>query len=132
MPCYVRRMTLELARTRMIEDHLERRGITQRRVLAAFQHVPREAFVADELVGLAYDDTPLPIGEEQTISQPFIVALTVQALDLKGNERVLEVGTGSGYAAAVLAQLAREVYSVERHLSLADGARERLARLGFD
>jgi protein-L-isoaspartate(D-aspartate) O-methyltransferase len=124
-------MTLELARTRMIEEHLEARGMTQRRLLAAFRRVPREAFVADELVQFAYDDTPLPIGEEQTISQPYIVAVSVEALALRGAERVLEVGTGSGYAAAILAELAGEVFTIERLAPLATVARERLARLGY-
>jgi protein-L-isoaspartate(D-aspartate) O-methyltransferase len=125
-------MSLDLARARMMEDHLESRGITQRRLLDTFARTPREAFIADELNDLAYDDTPLPIGEEQTISQPYIVAVTVEALALTGTERVLEVGTGSGYAAAILSQMAGDVYSVERHASLAAGARARLERLGYD
>jgi protein-L-isoaspartate(D-aspartate) O-methyltransferase len=125
-------MSLDLARTKMLEEHLEKRGITRRRVLNAFAEVPREAFVADELVEFAYEDTPLPIGLEQTISQPYIVALTVEALELEGTERVLEVGTGSGYAAAILSRLAREVFSVERHPRLATEASERLRRLGYD
>jgi protein-L-isoaspartate(D-aspartate) O-methyltransferase len=124
-------MSLDLARARMIEEHLERRGIAQRRLLNAFAHTPREAFVADELRDMAYEDTPLPIGEEQTISQPYIVALTIEALELDGSERVLEVGTGSGYAAAILSQMAREVFTIERHATLAEGARERLERLGY-
>jgi protein-L-isoaspartate(D-aspartate) O-methyltransferase len=124
-------MSLDLARARMIEDHLEMRGITQLRLLDAFARTPREAFIADELVDLAYDDTPLPIGEGQTISQPYIVAVTLEALALTGSERVLEVGTGSGYAAALLSQLAARVYSVERHASLAAEARARLERLGY-
>jgi len=125
-------MSLDLARTKMLEDHLEARGISQRRLLEAFSVVPREAFVADELVALAYADTPLPIGESQTISQPYIVALSVSALELEGHERVLEVGTGCGYAAAILSRVAREVFSVERHASLAEEARDRLERLGYD
>jgi protein-L-isoaspartate(D-aspartate) O-methyltransferase len=123
-------MSLDLARARMLEDHLASRGIVQRRLLDAFARTPREAFISDDLIDLAYDDTPLPIGEEQTISQPYIVAVTIEALALTGTERVLEVGTGSGYAAAILSQMAREVFSVERHASLADEARTRLARLG--
>jgi protein-L-isoaspartate(D-aspartate) O-methyltransferase len=116
----------------MIEEHLEARGITQRRLLDAFRRVPREAFVADELAQFAYDDTPLPIGEEQTISQPYIVAVSIEALELlQGTERVLDIGTGSGYAAAVLAELAGEVFSVERLAPLANAARDRLARLGY-
>lgn len=124
-------MTHDVARARMVAEHLEARGITQRRVLDAFRRVPREAFIADELATHAYDDTPLPIGEAQTISQPYIVAVTVEALQLSGNERVLEVGTGSGYAAAILAELASEVYGIERIGTLALDARERLARLGY-
>jgi protein-L-isoaspartate(D-aspartate) O-methyltransferase len=124
-------MSLDLARARMLEDHLESRGITQRRLLDAFARTPREAFIDRELLELAYDDTPLPIGEEQTISQPYIVAVTVEALALNGTERVLEVGTGSGYAAAILSQMAGEVFSVERHASLAAEARARLEGLGY-
>jgi protein-L-isoaspartate(D-aspartate) O-methyltransferase len=124
-------MSLDLARARMIEEHLERRGITQRRLLDAFARTPRDAFVAEELRDMAYEDTPLPIGEEQTISQPYIVALTIEALELDGNECALEVGTGSGYAAAILSQMAREVFTIERHATLAEGARERLERLGY-
>jgi protein-L-isoaspartate(D-aspartate) O-methyltransferase len=100
-------------------------------VLDAFGHVPREAFLPPELAEFAYEDTPLPIGEDQTISQPYIVAFTAEALGLKGGERVLEVGTGSGYAAAILSRLAREVYTIERIESLARTAKERLTRLGF-
>jgi protein-L-isoaspartate(D-aspartate) O-methyltransferase len=125
-------MTLDAARAKMIDRHLEGRGITQRRLLEAFGKVPREAFIPDELVEFAYDDTPLPIGEEQTISQPYIVAVSVEALELQRTDRVLEVGTGSGYAAAIIGELAGEVFSVERHAALAFEARERLARLGYD
>lgn len=117
--------------TRMVEAHLVKRGITDARVLDAFRQVPREAFVPTELAEFAYEDTPLPIGEGQTISQPYIVALTIQRLGLEGGERVLEVGTGSGYAAALLGRMAREVYTIERVASLATAAEERLARLGF-
>ena len=105
----------ERARAHMVDAHLARRGIADPRVLEAFRRVPREAFVPPELVEFAYDDTPLPIGDGQTISQPYIVALTVEALGLRGGERVLEIGTGSGYAAAILSRLAGEVYTVERH-----------------
>jgi protein-L-isoaspartate(D-aspartate) O-methyltransferase len=118
------------SRDSMVERQLARRGITDSRVLAAFREVPREEFVAPGLREFAYRDTPLGIGEGQTISQPYVVALSLQALALEGTERVLEIGTGSGYATALLSQLAREVFSVERHASLADQARERLARLG--
>ena len=119
-------------RSRMVEVHLAGRGIADPRVLDAFRSVPREAFVREELAEFAYADTPLPIGQSQTISQPYIVAFTVQALALKGSERVLEVGTGSGYAAAILGRLAKVVYTIERVQNLADAAKDRLARLGFD
>ncbi len=115
----------------MVDAHLARRGITDTKVLDAFRSVSREAFVPEELSEFAYEDTPLPIGEGQTISQPYIVALTIQELGLRGGERVLEVGTGSGYAAAVLSRIASEVYTIERVASLAESATERLARLGF-
>ena len=118
-------------RTQMVDLQLARRGISDPRVLDAFRRVPREAFLPPELAEFAYEDTPLPIGDGQTISQPYIVAVTLQALLLQGQERVLEVGTGSGYAAALLGLLAKDVYTVERIGSLADVARERLVRLGF-
>ncbi|HVZ34604.1 MAG TPA: protein-L-isoaspartate O-methyltransferase, partial [Polyangiaceae bacterium] len=105
------------ARDTMVERQLARRGITDPRVLAAFREVPREEFVAPGLREFAYRDTPLGIGEGQTISQPYVVALSLQALALEGLERVLEIGTGSGYATALLSRLAREVFSVERHAS---------------
>ena len=121
----------ERQREHMVNVHLARRDITDPKILDAFKSVPREAFVSEDLAEFAYEDTPLPIGEEQTISQPYIVALTIEALALGGNERVLEVGTGSGYAAAILSRLAREVYTIERIASLADTARARIARLGY-
>ncbi len=123
---------LERMRAHMVEAHLVRRGISDPRVLDAFRTVPREAFIAPELAEFAYEDTPLSIGEQQTISQPYIVAFTMEALLLRGGERVLEVGAGSGYAAAILSRLAREVYAIERIPSLAEAAKDRLARLGFD
>ncbi len=119
-------------RDRMVNLHLARRGISDQAVLEAFREVPREAFVPEALAEFAYQDTALPIGHEQTISQPYIVAVTIEALGLHGGERVLEIGTGSGYAAAVLGQIAREVYTVERLEPLADEARERLSRLGYE
>jgi protein-L-isoaspartate(D-aspartate) O-methyltransferase len=112
-------------------DHLKRQGIRDPAVLRAMGAVPREEFVGVHLREFAYDDSPLPIEEGQTISQPYIVALMTEALRLSAEDRVLEVGTGSGYAAAVLAEIAREVYSVERHRSLAHQAAQRLARLGY-
>ncbi len=119
-------------RKRMVTQHLERRGIQDPRVLEAFLQVPREEFVAGEHMAHVYDDAPLGIGFGQTISQPFVVAITVQALELKGHERVLEIGAGSGYAAAILGRLAAEVHTVERITELASIAAERLARLGYD
>jgi protein-L-isoaspartate(D-aspartate) O-methyltransferase len=118
-------------RARMVEL-LATRGIASERVLDAFRQVPREMFVAERLAEFAYADAPLPIDEEQTISQPFIVAVTVEALGLRGGESVLEVGTGSGYAAAILSRIASAVYSVERIQSLAQSAAERLRNLNYD
>ncbi len=115
----------------MVERTIRRRGVRDRRVLAAVADVPREAFLPPELVEFAYDDRPLPIEAGQTISQPYIVALMAEALQLGPDEDVLEIGTGSGYAAAVLARIAHRVYTIERHAELADLARERLSRLGF-
>src|SRR3954447_20915881 len=117
-------MTFDEARTQMVKLQLEGRGISDPRVLDAFRAVPREAFIPTELAEFAYRDAPLPIGEEQTISQPYIVALTTEALRLGGEERVLEIGTGSGYAAAVLSRIAKAVFTVERRESLASEARE--------
>jgi protein-L-isoaspartate(D-aspartate) O-methyltransferase len=116
-------------RARMVERQLRRRGIDDERVLAAMGEVPREAFVPPRLRHRAYADSALPIEERQTISQPWIVAAICQALELSGSERVLEVGTGSGYSACVLSLLAAEVISVERHQALALSARETLTSL---
>jgi len=113
----------------MVERQLRARGIEDERVLAAMAEVPREEFVPAELRGRAYADSALPIGEEQTISQPWIVAAICQALELRGPELVLEVGTGSGYSAAVLAHLAGHVVSVERHQELSRGAARTLDSL---
>ena len=120
----------EALRARMVERQLRRRGIADERVLAAMAEVPREEFVPERQRGRAYADSALPIGEGQTISQPWIVAAICQALELEGSERVLEVGSGSGYSAAVLARLAAEVIGIERHGSLAATARRTLDRLG--
>jgi protein-L-isoaspartate(D-aspartate) O-methyltransferase len=122
-------MSLEM-RQRMVARQLERRGIRDPRVLDAFLAVPREAFVDPTQASEAYDDTPLAIGCGQTISQPYVVAITAQALALTGTECALEIGTGSGYAAAILGQLAREVHTIERIPQLAELAAKRLARLG--
>jgi protein-L-isoaspartate(D-aspartate) O-methyltransferase len=116
----------------MVEHQLRRRGIADERVLAAMGEVPRERFVPERHRGRAYADTALPIGEGQTISQPWIVAAICQALGLEGSERVLEVGSGSGYSAAVLARLAAEVTGVERYESLATEARRALDRIGVE
>jgi protein-L-isoaspartate(D-aspartate) O-methyltransferase len=115
----------------MVDRQLAGRDITNERVLKAFRDVPREAFLPENLREFAYEDSPLPIAQGQTISQPYIVALTVQALGLRGGERVLEVGTGSGYAAAILSRIAKDVYSVERLESLAAAATAQLARLKY-
>lgn len=118
-------------RARMVEGQIKARGITDTRVLKALESVPRHLFVDEGLIEQAYNDNPLPIGEKQTISQPYIVALMTQALELKGKERVLELGTGSGYQAAVLAQLADRVFSIERIAVLASRARKILDKLNY-
>jgi protein-L-isoaspartate(D-aspartate) O-methyltransferase len=119
-------------RARMVERQLRRRGITDERVLAAMAEVPRELFVPEDERRRAYRDGALRIAEGQTISQPWIVACMAELLELQGDERVLEVGTGSGYAAAVLSRLCSEVVTIERFESLAEEARQRLAELGYD
>ena len=118
-------------RQAMVENQLRRRGINDPRVLEAMLRVPRHEFVPETYRSQAYEDHPIPIGEEQTISQPFIVALSLQALSLNGSERVLEVGTGSGYQTALLASLAASVFSMERHRSLAMTAQSTLTRLQY-
>lgn len=120
------------ARQRMVDDQLRRRDITDRRVLEAMRSVPRHRFVPPELDHLAYSDAPLPIGHRQTISQPYIVALMTQLLGLRGPETVLDVGTGSGYQAAILSRLARRVVSLERIPELAEGARATFEAIGVD
>jgi protein-L-isoaspartate(D-aspartate) O-methyltransferase len=119
-------------RDRMVLEQLAAKGVRDERVLDAMRHVAREAFVPEDLREAAYSDVPLPIGEGQSISQPYIVAAMAEALGLKGDENVLEIGTGSGYAAAVLAHIARVVHSIERIPALARRARETLRRLGYD
>ena len=119
-------------RRRMVERQLAARGIGNPHVLAAMGEVPRERFVPERLREFAYEDGPLPIGEEQTISQPYIVACMIDAAEIGADSRVLEVGAGSGYAAAVLARIARQVFAIERHEKLARQARERIDALGYD
>jgi len=119
------------AREQMVQEQLVSRGIKDQRVLRAMATVPRHLFLESELWDRAYDDRPLPIGANQTISQPYMVALMAGALALKGTERVLEIGTGSGYAAAVLSELCAEVFSVEAVEELALKARARLSHLGY-
>ena len=123
--------TMEQRRARMVSEQLAARGIEDAAVLDAFGRVPREEFVPPDEMRHAYFDGPLAIGQGQTISQPYVVAMTVEALALRGHERVLEIGAGSGYAAAILGLLAREVDTIERLPELAASAAERLARLGF-
>jgi protein-L-isoaspartate(D-aspartate) O-methyltransferase len=119
-------------RERMVIEQLLRRDIRDQRVINAFRRVPRHRFVSPEYSHLAYADGPLPIGNNQTISQPYIVALMTQLLNLRPNEKVLEIGTGSGYQAAILAHLAKEVHTVERHTELAERASHLLEKLGID
>ena len=119
-------------RNAMVERQLRRRGITEPDILDAFRAVPREAFVGKEYAHLAYGDHPLPIEAGQTISQPYIVALMIQATAIKASDKVLEVGSGSGYAAAVIGRIARKVVGIERQHDLVEVARERLDRLGLD
>lgn len=116
----------EHARHRMVEAHIARRGVRDERILSALRRVPREAFVDEGFEEFAYEDSPLPIGSGQTISQLFIVARMTEAAEVEASDRVLEIGTGSGYAAAVLAELAAEVFTVERHRELAKKAETRL------
>ncbi len=119
-------------RERMVEFQIASRDVKDERVLAAMRRVPRHAFVPDELSRQAYDDGPLPIGHGQTISQPYIVGFMSAALELSGDERVLEIGTGSGYQAAVLAELARDVYTIEIVPELGRQAEQRLRELGYE
>src|SRR5690606_26278258 len=128
----VMRVDYASRRDRMVRLQLARRGIRDPKVTRAMTRVPREKFVPEELAEFAYDDTPLPLPENQTISQPYVVALMTEALELDDDDRVLEIGTGSGYSAAVLAEIAAEVFTIERHPSLADAARARLEALGYD
>jgi protein-L-isoaspartate(D-aspartate) O-methyltransferase len=119
------------ARQLMVDSQLRDRGISDSRVLDAMLRVPRHEFVPEAYRSQAYEDHPLPIGDGQTISQPYIVALMLEALEPKPNDKVLDVGTGSGYVTALLAELSAEVFSIERHASLAESARNLLAVLGY-
>ena len=127
-------MPLDLVRARkqMVEAQVARRGVRDRRVLNAMREVPREAFVEPGYEEFAYEDGALPIREGQTISQPYIVALMIEAADVKPGERVLEVGAGSGYAAALISRIAERVYAIERHAALAQAAMRRFEALGYD
>lgn len=118
-------------REHMVKEHIEKRGIKDPRVLEAFRKVPRHVFVSEALMDQAYSDFPLPIGEQQTISQPFIVAEMTQALVLKENDRVLEIGTGSGYQAVILAEIAYKVFTIERIHKLLMRARKIFVELGY-
>ncbi|GAB4281929.1 MAG: hypothetical protein Kow0092_37070 [Deferrisomatales bacterium] len=120
-----------LLRHNMVRGQIEARGIRDPLVLRALERVPRHEFVPKHVVDMAYDDTPLPIGHGQTVSQPYMVALMTEALGLRGGEKVLEVGTGSGYQAAVLAEMGCEVHTIEREPELADTAEATLRRLGY-
>lgn len=118
-------------RQEMVERQIRRRGIRTPAILNAMREVPREEFVLDEYRASAYDDAPLPIPAEQTISQPYVVALMIRALNLSPESRVLEIGSGSGYASALLSRMVREVHAVERHRELVSYACERLQKLGY-
>jgi protein-L-isoaspartate(D-aspartate) O-methyltransferase len=119
-------------RHRMVDTQIKARGIQNPAILAAMRRVPRHVFVPPDLSEFAYEDSALPIEADQTISQPYIVALMIAALQPEATDRVLEIGTGSGYAAAVLSEIVQEVYTVERHAELADLARRRMRELGYD
>jgi protein-L-isoaspartate(D-aspartate) O-methyltransferase len=125
------RRDFKAMRERMVESQIKARGVKDPRVLSALLKVERHRFVPEKYLDSAYSDQPLPIGEGQTISQPYIVALMTELLELKGNEKVLEIGTGSGYQAAILAELAKEVYTIEIIEPLATRAREKLSELGY-
>jgi protein-L-isoaspartate(D-aspartate) O-methyltransferase len=122
----------KLARERMVKNQLMARGIKDERLLQAMGKISRHLFIQEALAGEAYNDHPVPIGEKQTISQPYIVALMTEALELKGSENTLEIGTGSGYQTAILAELSSRVYTVERIKSLLVKARKLLAKLGYN
>lgn len=120
------------ARQRMVEQQIAARGIRDERVLGAMRQVPREAFVPANLAEFTYRDGPIPIGEEQTISQPYVVALMLEAASIATPDKVLEIGAGSGYVAALVSRVARKVFAIERHAALAMQATKRLQQLGYD
>lgn len=124
-------MDFETLKKRMVQEQLIPRGIKNLKVLSVLSRIERHKFIQENLKNNAYADFPLPIGEGQTISQPYIVALMTEGLDLSGNEKVLEIGTGSGYQTAILAELSREVYSIERFETLAQRAQSLLIELGY-
>lgn len=124
-------MNFDLLRKRMVEEQLASRGISDSRVLSAFSKVPRHRFVPEEEQGNSYFDFPLQIGQNQTISQPYIVALMTEHLGLTGKEKVLEIGTGSGYQTAILSELAKEVFTIERFSPLAENSKKLLEDLGY-
>jgi len=126
-----RKINFSLERERMVSEQIEARGVKNRAVLKALRKVPRHMFVPEDMQSYAYHDEPLPIGEGQTISQPYIVAYMTEVLQLEGQEKVLEVGTGSGYQAAILAEIAKEVFTVEIVESLALKAKTVLEKLGY-
>ena len=119
-------------RERMVDRQIAARGLDDPALLAAFRAVPREDFISGDYADHAYQDSPLPIESEQTISQPYIVALTIHAAGIKAGDKVLEVGAGSGYAAAVIGQIAKDVIAIERHHELVELAQQRMRRLGYD
>lgn len=127
----MKKINFDLLRKSMVEDQLAQRGISNIPVLEAFNKVQRHRFVPSDKLEEAYTDHPLPIGNGQTISQPYIVALMTERLDLTGKEKVLEIGTGSGYQTAILSELAKEVYTIERVADLSEKARELLKGLGY-
>jgi protein-L-isoaspartate(D-aspartate) O-methyltransferase len=127
----LRNKNFEKQREKMVEVQLERRGIQNQKILEAMRKVPRHEFVPENMIPYAYNDEPLPIGEGQTISQPYIVAYMTEVLELGGDERVLEIGTGSGYQTAILAEIVREVFTVELVNALSCKAQENLKRLKY-
>jgi len=132
MTTFAEAATFSNERRRMVGEQLRARGIADERVLQAMARVPRQEFIPAPYRDQAYEDHPLPIAQGQTISQPYIVALMLEALAIKPQNKVLEVGTGSGYVTALLAELSGQVFSMERHADLAEEARETLVRLGYD